>query len=169
METEQIQPQYAGFWARFAAYFIDGSITSFLAVYMFWLVRDEMSYYFAVHPEVLKALQGHSDELSSYSSSYDWENKFMYYYALFFGIIFNWIYFAGFESSHLKGTPGKWLLGIYVTDTEGGRISFGNATGRHFGKIISGLILCVGYMMAGFTERNQALHDMMAKCLVWKK
>lgn len=169
METGQTEHEYAGFWARFAAYFIDGSITAFLAVNMFWLMREELSYYFAAHPEVLKALQGGSDSITGYTSSYDFESKFMYYYATIYGIFFGWIYFAGFESSHLHGTPGKWLLGIYVTDMEGKRISFGQATGRYFGKIISGIILCIGYMMAGFTERKQALHDMMAGCLVWKK
>jgi uncharacterized RDD family membrane protein YckC len=164
METEQAQYEYAGFWSRFAAYFIDGAIVAFLLVNMFWLVSAELSYYFAAHPDVLKALQG-----DSLSSSYDWQNKFMYYYAVVFSTLFNWIYFAGFESSHLRGTPGKWMLGIYVTDIEGTRVTFAQATGRHFGKIISGIILCIGYMMAGFTEHKQALHDMMAGCYVWKK
>jgi uncharacterized RDD family membrane protein YckC len=51
----------------------------------------------------------------------------------------------------------------------GEKISFGKATGRYFGKIISGMILCIGYIMAGFTEKKQALHDMMAGCLVVRK
>ncbi len=169
METEQPQYEYAGFWARFAAYFMDAAIVSIFTVFIFWLLRDQLSYFFAAHPDILKKLQGGGDGLSSYSSSYDWENKFMYYYASFFSLVFNWAYFAGFESSHLRGTPGKWMLGIYVTDMENKRISFAQATGRHFGKIISGLILTIGYMMAGFTEHKQALHDMMAGCYVWKK
>lgn len=168
METEQIQNEYAGFWARFAAYFIDGAIVAFLMVESIWLVREELSYYLAAHPEILKLLQG-GGETTSYTSTYDWENKFMYYYAAIFGLIFNWVYFAGFESSHLRSTPGKWMLGIYVTDMDNKRITFSQATGRHFGKIISGLMLCIGYMMAGFTEHKQALHDMMAGCYVWKK
>jgi uncharacterized RDD family membrane protein YckC len=73
------------------------------------------------------------------------------------------------ESSPLRGTIGKWALGIYVTNLEGQRISFATATGRFFGKIISGLILGIGYIMAGATDRKQALHDKMAECLVMRK
>lgn len=169
MEGEEIQHVYAGFWARLAAYFIDGAITSFLLVESIWFVREQLNGYLTVHPEILKALQGDALSTESISSSYDYVTKFMYYYTVIFAFIFNWVYYAGFESSHLGATPGKWLLGIYVTDMEGKRISFGRASGRFFGKIISGLIIGIGYMMAGFTEKFQALHDMMAECLVWKK
>jgi uncharacterized RDD family membrane protein YckC len=48
----------------------------------------------------------------------------------------------------------------------GNRISFGRATGRYFGKIVSGVILYIGFLMAGFTQQKQALHDIMASCLV---
>ncbi|HTB31080.1 MAG TPA: RDD family protein [Bacteroidia bacterium] len=168
METEHIEHVYAGFWARLAAYFLDNAILAFLLINSMWLAREQLSGYFAVHPEVLKALQGEVST-TDYSGSYDYISKFMYYYIIIFGFIFSWIYFAGFESSHLGGTPGKWILGIYVTDYDGKRISFGRASGRHFGKIISGLILGIGYMMAGFTEKFQALHDNMAETLVWKK
>ncbi len=168
METEQIQHVYAGFWARLAAYFIDNAIIAFLLVNSMWFAREQLNGYFAVHPEVLKALQGEMST-TDIASSYDYVSKFMYYYILIFGFIFSWIYYAGFESSHIGGTPGKWILGIYVTDYEGKRISFGRASGRYFGKILSGLILGIGYMMAGFTEKFQALHDSMAECLVWKK
>ena len=73
------------------------------------------------------------------------------------------------ESSPKQATLGKMALSIVVTDLEGKRISFGKATGRYWGKIISGLILCIGYFMAGFTEKKQAFHDMMAGCLVVAK
>ena len=59
-------------------------------------------------------------------------------------------------------------MSLRVTDLNYNRISFGNASGRFFGKILSGLILCIGYMMAGWTERKQALHDQMASTLVIK-
>jgi uncharacterized RDD family membrane protein YckC len=57
-------------------------------------------------------------------------------------------------------------LSLRVTDLEGQRISFGRATGRHFAKYVSALTLLIGYIMAGFTERKQALHDMLAETLV---
>ncbi len=82
-------------------------------------------------------------------------------------ILGQWLYFAYLESGEKQGTWGKQMLGIYVTDLTGNRISFGRASGRFFAKIISGLIpLGIGYIMAGITERKQALHDMIASCLV---
>jgi uncharacterized RDD family membrane protein YckC len=168
MENEEIQHVYAGFWSRFAAYFIDNAILAFLLMESIWFVQNQLNGYFAVHPEILKVLQPDST-LSDSTTAFEYTTKFMYYYGVVFGFIFTWIYYAGFESSHLGATPGKWVLGIYVTDLEGKRISFGRASGRYFGKIISGLILGIGYMMAGFTEKFQALHDTMAECLVWKK
>jgi uncharacterized RDD family membrane protein YckC len=56
-----------------------------------------------------------------------------------------------------------------VTDLEGRRIGFGRATGRYFAKILSSLTLFIGYLMAGFTEKKQALHDMIAGTLVLRK
>jgi uncharacterized RDD family membrane protein YckC len=57
-------------------------------------------------------------------------------------------------------------LGLKVTDLGGHRISFVRATGRHFAKILSGLLLCVGFIMVGFTRYKQGLHDMIAGTLV---
>jgi uncharacterized RDD family membrane protein YckC len=51
-------------------------------------------------------------------------------------------------------------------DENGDRIGFWRATGRYFGKILSALILGIGFMMAGWTHRRQALHDKLAGCLV---
>ena len=83
--------------------------------------------------------------------------------------ILQWLYFSLMESSVWQATIGKKLLGLTVTDLEGRRIGFGRATGRYFAKIISTLILCIGYMMAGFTEKKQALHDIIAGTLVLRK
>lgn len=85
------------------------------------------------------------------------------------GLIVGWLYFALMESSPYQGTVGKIALGIKVTDLDGHRIGFGRATGRHFSKILSGLILCVGYIMAAFTDKKQGLHDMLANTLVVDK
>jgi uncharacterized RDD family membrane protein YckC len=65
---------------------------------------------------------------------------------------------------------GKKALGLVVTDMAGRRVSFGRATGRHFSKIITNMVpALIGYIMAGFTEKKQALHDMMAGCLVLRR
>lgn len=84
-------------------------------------------------------------------------------------IVAGWLYFALMESSKFQGTVGKLALGIIVTDVDGNKISFARATGRYFSKILSGFILMIGYIMAGFTEKKQALHDIIAGTLVWKK
>ena len=77
-----------------------------------------------------------------------------------------WLYFALMESSPWQATLGKKAFRLRVTDLEGHRINLGRATLRHLGKILSGLTLFLGYVMAGFTVRKQALHDILAGCLV---
>jgi uncharacterized RDD family membrane protein YckC len=85
-------------------------------------------------------------------------------------VLLAWIYNAGMESSRHQGTLGKMALGLIVTDLQGRPIGFGHASGRYFAKIITGLIpLGIGYAMAGFTEKKQALHDMIASCLVLRR
>jgi len=85
-------------------------------------------------------------------------------------LLLAWIYNAGMESSRHQGTLGKMALGLIVTDLQGRPIGFGLASGRYFAKIITGLIpLGIGYAMAGFTEKKQALHDMIASCLVLRR
>jgi uncharacterized RDD family membrane protein YckC len=79
-----------------------------------------------------------------------------------------WLYCALMESSVKQATLGKMAVGIIVTDLDGQKITFGKATGRYFGKFISGILLCAGYIMVAFSSKKQGLHDMMAGCLVVK-
>ena len=78
----------------------------------------------------------------------------------------SWLYEAFMLSSPYQATLGKMIFGMKVTDLNGNRISFGRATGRHFAKWLSGMVLCIGYIMVGFTERKQGLHDLLAGTLV---
>jgi uncharacterized RDD family membrane protein YckC len=80
-----------------------------------------------------------------------------------------YLYYAFMESSANQATVGKIALGLKVTDEEGNRISFGRALGRTVAKILSALILFMGFVMAGFTDRKQALHDKIAHTLVVKR
>ena len=80
-----------------------------------------------------------------------------------------WLYFAMLESGKSQATVGKRVLGLQVTDRQGVRVSFGRATGRFFAKLISALPFDIGFMMAGWTQRKQALHDMIADTLVVRK
>lgn len=86
-----------------------------------------------------------------------------------FGLGLNWLYYTLMESSSKGATLGKIVMGLAVTDLDGKQISFGRANGRYWGKILSAMFLMIGYLMAGFTAKKQALHDMLAGTLVIKK
>ncbi len=81
-------------------------------------------------------------------------------------VIVNWLYFAGCESSPAGATLGKRLMKLRVLDEQGRRLSFGRATLRYFGKIVSYVPLMLGFIMALFTTRKQALHDLIAGTIV---
>jgi uncharacterized RDD family membrane protein YckC len=85
------------------------------------------------------------------------------------GFFAPWLYEAFMTSSEWQATVGKRVMSIIVTDTEGKRISFARATGRHFAKYISAFLLGIGFIIAAFTEKKQALHDMIAETLVLKR
>lgn len=87
-------------------------------------------------------------------------------YAGMVNVVVRWLYFALLESSPTQATVGKMILDVQVADLDGNRIGFAQATGRHFGKMLSGLTVGIGYAMAAFTEQKQGLHDKMAGCLV---
>ena len=84
-----------------------------------------------------------------------------------FNFLLSWLYFAGLESI-AGATLGKMVLGLSVTDKQGDNISFLNATGRYFAKIVSALILCIGYLMVAWDGQKQGLHDKMAGTYVVK-
>ncbi len=86
-----------------------------------------------------------------------------------FGLLLSWLYYALMESSTLRATVGKMALGIVVVDEKGHQIGFGRATGRFFGKILSGLILGFGYLMILFSPMKQGLHDTIAGCRVIRR
>jgi uncharacterized RDD family membrane protein YckC len=60
-------------------------------------------------------------------------------------------------------------MSIVVTDLQGSRISFARATGRHFAKYLSAFLLGIGFLMAAFTSKKQALHDIIAETTVLKR
>jgi uncharacterized RDD family membrane protein YckC len=78
----------------------------------------------------------------------------------------NWLYEAFMESSSYQATLGKMIFGMKVTDLNGNRISFERATGRHFAKWLSAITLFIGYIMVGFSDRKQGLHDLIAGTFV---
>jgi len=154
--------EYAGFWLRFVAYLIDGLVS--VAAFLILLVP-------------LFILTGAGAALSKIGSGEDISDNVAAFMGIgfifgFFGIILvvSWLYYALSESSSWQATLGKKILNLKVTDMSGQPISFGRASGRYFAKIITGMIpLFIGYIMAGFTEKKQAIHDMIASCLVLRK
>jgi uncharacterized RDD family membrane protein YckC len=150
---------YAGFWLRFVAFLIDAAISGFLSLIL--LVP-------------LFILTGAGAALSRIGSGEDLSDDVAAFVGIGFvlGLIVitlgvSWLYYALSESSSWQGTLGKKMLNLTVTDLDGQPISFGRASGRYFAKFITNLIpLAIGYILAGFTEKKQAIHDMIASCLV---
>ncbi len=139
------QPSYAGFWKRFAAYFIDGVILNIVLTIIGYVIG--VGY-------VANLREAPAGRAATYS---------------LISLVLTWLYFALMESSKLQATVGKMALGIVVTDTEGDRIGLARASVRWWSKILSGLILMIGYIMAAFSERKQALHDHIAGTFVINK
>jgi uncharacterized RDD family membrane protein YckC len=152
---------YAGFWLRFVAYIIDSLILGIfvgliLLIGIFATGFSEVIHNLPENPTPDIFFQG----------------AMLIGLLLMFAIVVvgTWLYYACMESSRIQGTVGKMVLGILVTDLEARPVSFARASGRFFAKFITGLIpLCIGYIMAGFTAKKQALHDMIASCLVLRK
>jgi len=140
---------YGGFWIRFVAFIIDAIAIGIVTV---------------PGSVIIAAVLGVAGSAVSMPDMGVHAVRFIVSTA--FSMTVNWIYEASLESSSYQATLGKMALGLKVTDLEGRRISFARATGRHFAKILSGMILLIGYIMAGFAARKQALHDMIAGTLV---
>ncbi len=153
---------YAGFWLRFVAFLIDGFVTGILFVAL--LIP-------------LFILTGAGAAIGRISSGEDISDEAGAFLAFgfilgFLGITLGvrWLYYAFSESSSWQATLGKKMLNLTVTDTDGQPISFARASGRYFSRFITSLIpLAIGYILAGFTEKKQAIHDMIASCLVLRK
>jgi uncharacterized RDD family membrane protein YckC len=138
---------YAGFWLRVVA-----SLVDLLAMYMpFGLI-----FLVVIILTKLVARKGYDPRIMLLESP-------------IVIIVATWLYFAVMESSPWQATLGKKLLGLHVTDLNGQRLTLGRATGRTLAKYLSSMTMGIGYLLCGFTERKQALHDVVAKCLVLRR
>jgi uncharacterized RDD family membrane protein YckC len=156
-------PTYAGFWLRFLAYIIDGLILSPLFI-LFVVIGLGMTGGLA---HIISVLQRNGEEVDPAAVAM---MVSMFFTFIAIAILISWLYAAYLESGEKQATWGKQALGLYVTDLNGQRISFGRASGRFFAKtFVTRLIpLEIGFIMAAFTDRRQALHDMIAATLVLK-
>lgn len=138
---------YGGFWRRFAAYLIDAILLNIVISPITLGIGATPPWEFEADPTIGPAFWG----------------------AQALSVLLPWLYFAFMESSDWQATLGKKVLSLKVTDYQGNPISFGRATGRYFGKILSAIILLIGFIMIGFTQKKQGLHDMLANTLVFKE
>ncbi|HVT90566.1 MAG TPA: RDD family protein [Tepidisphaeraceae bacterium] len=145
-QIDQRPIRFAGFWIRLVAYVIDSIVVEIAVAIM----GEVMGIATSVQPITLQtgpsAIHLHPEGV--------------------IGFLMGWLYFSLMESSSRQATLGKLAVGIKVTDLHGQRISFGRATGRYFAKFLSQIIFAIGYIMAGLTQRKQALHDFVASTLV---
>jgi uncharacterized RDD family membrane protein YckC len=152
---------YAGFWLRFVAWFIDVLLLGIIG----WIIiapilatvglASNFSFSDFQNTEDVAALIGVLSAMIGLSWAVNEVIKILYH--------------SFMESSKYQGSVGKMALGLMVTDLQGQRLDFGKALVRNLCKLISNLTFTIGYIMAGFTEKQQALHDVIAGALVVKK
>jgi uncharacterized RDD family membrane protein YckC len=142
--------EYASFWTRFAAYFVDGIITGILS---------------AIIGGVLGLAIGAAGGMSG-------DNKatgiiIIQVVSLGVGFCIRAAYFIYFIGKSGQ-TPGKKLCKIRVVNADGSQVTYGKATGRFFGYLLSSLILCIGFLMAAWDDEKRALHDRLCNTRVIK-
>jgi uncharacterized RDD family membrane protein YckC len=148
---------YAGFWIRVVAYLVDHVLLA-AAVAPF--------YFLLVLPNVLRIVHQAQQENREPGPEV-FANIFgAMFFVVFIALIGSWLYEALLTSSPWQGTVGKRILRLKVTDDLGRRISFARATGRFFAKILSGMVMDVGFIMVAFMERKRGLHDLICSTQV---
>lgn len=145
---------YGGFWIRFVAFIIDAIIIGIVT----WPIRMIVLGTMGVHRFPMGPVDAQHLAPLAVILPRLWG----------LNVIVDWLYEALLTSSAWQGTVGKKILNLKVTDEGGNRISFARATGRHFAKFLSAVILFIGYFMIAFTDRKRGLHDMIAGTLVRK-
>ncbi|MEN5264878.1 RDD family protein [Stenotrophomonas sp. TWI587] len=137
---------YAGFWKRYAAYFIDYILLTVVTLPLSMIIN-----------------------VMGVSSGNEGVQVALTLVVMLLSMVISIGYYAGFHASRGGATLGKMAVGIKVVRGNGERISFLRAFCRYLATIVSSLILMIGFIMAAFTERKQALHDMMCDTLVVDK
>ena len=146
--------RYGGFWIRFVAVLIDGIILMIVGS----IVQFALSGSFISNVQANPTMRP-EEILPKMIAAVG--------LATAFNMAINACY-EGFFISRLGATPGKMAMGLKVVRPDGGPVSLGRAFGRYFAKILSGLILAIGYIMAGFDSQKRALHDMICDTRVIK-
>lgn len=142
---------YAGFWKRAAASFIDSFVVG--------IVAGMVGMVFGL---LMVAMMGSGGFDEGLAVVLQIVNQLV---ALGLGAT----YFGWMHSSTMQASVGKLAVGIKVVRGDGSRISFARGFGRYFAYMLSTLTIGIGLIMAGFTERKRALHDMICDTLVVDK
>lgn len=145
----------AGFLRRWAALFLDQ------------LILGTAYYALLIVLMVVLGIAGGMDLLSRL----DAEDPPGWFLAAYVGVMLLYyvaagLYFSLMESSRHQATLGKMALGIKVVNADGGRLSFAHALGRWFTALLSYVTLYIGFLLAAFTGKKQALHDLVAGTFV---
>lgn len=154
---------YAGFWQRFLALIIDSILIGVIRSILVIPILAAVGLSFVSDFQNLDTADS-SDIIAMVAAIFA---AAMAMAAI--SSVISILYFSFLESSKYQASVGKLALGLIVVDLDGNRIDFGKALLRNIGKLVSAFILFIGYIMAGFTDKKQALHDMIASTLVVKK
>lgn len=140
--------RYAGFWIRMLAWLIDTIILM--------VVASVVQFAFLGSFITVPNLQPGGDPTAALSGMMG-----MIGIVYLVNMVIGCSYEAGFVSSSLSATPGKLAVGLKVLRPDGSRVSLGRAVGRYFAKVLSGLILGIGYLIIAFDSEKRGLHDMI--------
>lgn len=143
---------YAGFWRRVIAFLIDHAI---ILIPLTALLYGLGAFEILNSDDPIAAETAYLDQVTKFSVGL---------LPLYLGVL--WLYYALLESGTHQATLGKRILGIKVTDMEGRRVGFWRCLGRQIGKLVSKATLGIGFAVAAFTSKKQALHDLFSRCLV---
>lgn len=143
---------YAGFWKRVAASFID----AFAIGIPVGIVATIIAGLLGLGSSFASGLSGTANAFNLGESGISW---------VLSALAYGWFHSA----AGLMATPGKLAIGIKVVRTDGETISFLRGFGRYWATLLSAVLLGIGYLMAAFTARKQALHDMVCDTLVVDK
>ena len=153
--SETPEFSYATFWVRLATFVVDNFILGIIISILRFILINMLS------------LDLRWENFLSDDEEIILTPFFSMSFLIFIGLqlIAFWLYYA-FTESRLGASPGKLLFKLTVTDINGRRIDFKRATGHAFARILSFLPFLTGYLMAAFTDKTQALHDLLSGCVV---
>lgn len=149
----------AGFLRRFAAFIVDSFILGIAMYAIIFLMLIVLGF----------GIGGIATMFQSSAGGGLPEGPLLWVFVIGFyvlPILMQGAYHIIFTGSAWQATPGKRVLGIKVVDQDGHRITLARSTGRWFAAALSYLTFYIGFLMAAFTDRKLALHDMVASTRV---